>query len=215
MKVIHRHPRTLKPYKDNVKDHKPRAIQKMCEAIRAHGMRRAIVVDKKNVIVIGHRQHAAAMKLIEEGDLCWTGAPKVPIHVADNLTPREIRELRIADNRLADDTELNQDTLAREMQDLADGFTGFDPDEWDRISDRISRQGQQDDEPEYPVSPKLGEQYDFVVIRTDNATDSAYLRELLNIGPARDYSKKTRKAGTGRAITFEHFAEALGLGEIE
>ncbi len=59
---------------------------------------------------------------------------EVPVHIADKLTPNQIRAYRIADNKTATFSDWDMDLLALEFDDLkAEGFdldlTGFDADE--------------------------------------------------------------------------------------
>jgi ParB-like nuclease domain len=55
-------------------------------SIREFGVRQPIVVDTEDVIVVDHTRWKAAQKL---------GLDKVPVHVATNLTPAQIKAYRI------------------------------------------------------------------------------------------------------------------------
>ena len=59
-------------------------------SIREFGFRQPIVVDEDGVIIVGHTRWKAAQKL---------GLDKVPVHVATDLTPEQIKAYRIADNQ--------------------------------------------------------------------------------------------------------------------
>ena len=50
----------------------------------------------------------------------------VPCVVADNLTDKQIRAYRIADNKTSDFSIWDNKLLLDELDDLADVFTGFD-----------------------------------------------------------------------------------------
>jgi ParB-like chromosome segregation protein Spo0J len=63
-----------------------KAIPKVKASLKEFGFRQPIVVDQKNVIVVGHTRWLAAKEL---------GLKEVPIHVADNLTPAQIQAYRI------------------------------------------------------------------------------------------------------------------------
>ena len=76
-------------------------------------------------IIVGHTRYMAALEL---------GMTEVPAHIADDLTPNQIRAYRIADNKTATFSDCDMDLLALEFDDLkAEGFdldlTGFDADE--------------------------------------------------------------------------------------
>ncbi len=88
-------------------------------------MRQAIVVDTDGVIICGHTRFKAAQKL---------GLEKLPVHVAKDLTPEQIKAYRIADNKTAELADWNYDLLPIELGDLqTNGFDlsllGFDSDE--------------------------------------------------------------------------------------
>ena len=79
-----------RPYPKNARKWTAGAIDKVASSIREYGFRQPIVVDAHDVIIIGHLRLAAAKKL---------GLSEVPIHVARDLSPEQVRGLRIADNR--------------------------------------------------------------------------------------------------------------------
>lgn len=53
----------IKPYKNNAKRHTPIQIQKIADSINAFGFNQPLVVDKDNVIIVGHGRYEAAKKL--------------------------------------------------------------------------------------------------------------------------------------------------------
>lgn len=118
----------VRPYPNN-----PRvlrnAAEKVAESIKAFGWRQPIVVDAEGVIIAGHGRHAAAQLL---------KLKTVPVHVAHDLTPDQVRALRIADNKTATFSEWDDDKLADELAEIMgslDGatFTGFSQSELDAI----------------------------------------------------------------------------------
>ncbi len=68
------------------------AIEKVAASIKEFGFRQPIVTDKELVIVVGHVRFEAAKRL---------GLKKVPVHIATELTPEQIKAYRITDS-LAD-----------------------------------------------------------------------------------------------------------------
>jgi ParB-like chromosome segregation protein Spo0J len=113
------------PYPKNARKISDQAVKKVASSIQAFGFRQPIVVDKEDVIVVGHARLLGAKKL---------GHKLVPVHRADNLTPAEIRAYRLADNRTNQETEWDSERLCEELkelmvQDFDMALTCFDPDE--------------------------------------------------------------------------------------
>jgi len=84
-----------------------------------------LVVDGDGVIVCGHTRWKAAQKL---------GLKNVPVHVARDLTPEQIRAYRIADNKTAELAEWDLELLPIELAELQEAgidwsLLGFDHDE--------------------------------------------------------------------------------------
>ena len=78
----------------------------MAASIQEFGFRQPIVVDEDGVIICGHTRCKAAQKL---------GLEKVPVHVAKDLTPEQIKAYRIADNKTAELAEWNYELLPIEL----------------------------------------------------------------------------------------------------
>lgn len=81
----------IKPYKNNAKKHPDEQVANVAESIKTMGWRQPIVLDTNGVIIIGHGRYLAAKKL---------GLKTVPCHYAKDLTPDQVRKLRILDNKL-------------------------------------------------------------------------------------------------------------------
>lgn len=111
-------PNHVKPYERNAKEHTEKQIKNICTSIRRFGWQQDTVLTTDNVLVIGHGRRLAALKL----------GCEMPYHVidktADELTEKDIRELRIADNQTNAETGLDLETLNLEIEDL--DFDGFD-----------------------------------------------------------------------------------------
>jgi len=117
------------PYEKNARKWSPAAIEKVAMSIKTYGFRQPIVCDAKNVIVIGHLRLEAAKHL---------GLEKVPVHVAKDLSPAQIKGLRLADNRTSQESSWDFEMLGEEFEELKDldfdlAWTGFDPFEIDPI----------------------------------------------------------------------------------
>lgn len=98
----------IKPYEKNPRINDS-AVAAVAAAIKEFGFRKPIVVDRDNVIVCGHTCHKAAQQL---------GLEKVPVHVAEDLKPEQIKAYRIADNKTAELAEWDWDLLPIELDEL-------------------------------------------------------------------------------------------------
>jgi hypothetical protein len=91
MKIEIRPLSEIRPYPNNPRTN-DQAVDAVAASIREFGFRQPIVVDEEGVIVCGQTRYKAARKL---------GLEKVPVHMAKDLTPEQIRAYRIADNQTA------------------------------------------------------------------------------------------------------------------
>jgi DNA modification methylase len=143
------------PYARNSRKIPERAIDKVAASIKEFGWRQAIVVDRDGVIICGHTRLLAAKKL---------ALKQVPVHVADNLTPAQVKAYRLMDNRSHDETDWDLDLLGPELEDLRGldfdlELTGFDPSEIEDFladPDLDQRANATPPVPENPVT-KLGD----------------------------------------------------------
>lgn len=122
MVVTERKISDIKMYDKNPRNNKG-AVPYVAKSIEKFGFKQPIVIDSNGVIVAGHTRYLAAKEL---------GMDTVPCVVADDLSPDEIREYRIADNKTAEQARWNYLGLSREIstidgEDLIDfGFTTFE-----------------------------------------------------------------------------------------
>src|SRR6478752_4537624 len=91
---------TIIPYARNARKIPQQAVDKVAASIQEFSFRQPIVVDKDGVIVVGHTRWLAAQKL---------GLEQVPVHVAENLTPAQVRAYRLLDNRSHEETSWDED----------------------------------------------------------------------------------------------------------
>ena len=82
MNITMRKPEELIPYRNNVKKHSKEQIENVAASIKAFGFVQPVVVDRNNVIVIGHSRTMAAKKL---------GMKEIPVVIADALSEEEVR----------------------------------------------------------------------------------------------------------------------------
>ena len=106
----------IKPYKKNAKKHDKTQIDNVAESIRQFGFAQPLVIDKDNVLLIGHCRLLAAKKLKHK---------EVPCVRMDELTEEQVAKLRLLDNKL-NESDWDYELLAEEVGDL--DFDGFDLD---------------------------------------------------------------------------------------
>ena len=116
------------PYSRNPRRNEA-AISKVAGSIKEFGWRQPIVVDTEGVIIAGHTRLLAAQHLRLQ---------EVPVHVATDLSPQQIKAYRLADNRVAQEAEWDNDLLKLELSELEEeGFsldlTGFSEDELEAL----------------------------------------------------------------------------------
>jgi DNA modification methylase len=124
------------------------AVDAVAASLKEFGFRQPIVVDGEGVIVCGHTRYKAAIKL---------GLEKVPVHVAKDLSPEQVRAYRIADNQTASLATWNYDLLPIELAGLKEanydlGLLGFDPDELAKLLDPTVKDGLTDPD-QVPAPP--------------------------------------------------------------
>lgn len=121
----------LTPYETNVKKHEKEQVARIVKVIQRLGWRGSpIVVDRHGVIIAGHGRRLAAIEM---------GMKKVPVIVAADLDPEEVKALRLADNRVAI-SDIDTDMLKVELDgmsnlDLLEGV--FDAKELDSIQGEV------------------------------------------------------------------------------
>ena len=98
----------VKPYPGNPRANK-RSIDKVAASLREFGWKQPIVVDAEFTIIAGHTRLEAAKR---NGDL------EVPVLVADDLTPEQVRAYRLADNKVAEFSAWDEDLLNKELDSL-------------------------------------------------------------------------------------------------
>lgn len=120
MNIIYKNIDELKTYKFNPRNNK-KAIRFVENSIKNFGMKVPIVIDTNNIIVCGHTRWEALKNL---------GTENVPCIVADDLTDKQIKAFRLADNKVAEKAKWDFGFLELEFEDLANDFDmgdfGFD-----------------------------------------------------------------------------------------
>lgn len=123
------------------------AVDAVAGSIAEFGFKNPIIVDRNNVIIAGHTRLLAARKL---------GLDQVPVIRAEDLTEKQVKAFRIADNKTAELSEWDDELLAMELEGLEDMFTGFSDDEIDALLNQDGPAGVIEDDFEVvlPEEPK-------------------------------------------------------------
>ncbi len=122
------------PYDKNPRKIGPEAVAKVAGSIQRFGFNAPIGVDEDGVILYGHTRRQAAIHL---------GLKVVPIVVIAGLSEAKKREFRIADNRVAEESDWDRGLLSKELEELQKAgadlmATGFDADELSKLVDGLS-----------------------------------------------------------------------------
>jgi DNA modification methylase len=104
-------------------------VDQMAAAIVEFGFRFPVCAKSNGELVDGHLRLKAARKL---------GLTTIPVVLADDLTPAQIKAFRLLANRSATWAEWDDELLGLELAELQDtGFdlelTGFSEDEWEKL----------------------------------------------------------------------------------
>ena len=141
------------PYVRNPR--KGQAVTAVKASIKEFGFRQPIVVDRDGVIVVGHTRYLAAQEL---------GLKTVPVHVATELTPIQIKAYRLADNRTAQNATWDEELLKLELLELQESefdleLTAFTKNNIDQIlADSINQDDLWQGMPEFNQEDQLGVQ---------------------------------------------------------
>ena len=138
----------IRPYENNPRINDD-AVDAVAASLKEFGFRQPIVVDADGVIVCGHTRYKAAQQL---------GLAKVPVHVAKDLTPEQVKAYRIADNKTSDLSDWDYDILPIELSELQDagfdlGLLAFDETELTKLLNTEPTEGLTDDDA-VPEPPK-------------------------------------------------------------
>lgn len=147
----------LVPYARNAKKHPPEQVAQIAASMREFGFTIPVLVAEDGTIIAGHGRVLAAKEI---------GLAEVPVIVAHGWTDEQRRAYTLADNKLSENGEWDEDLLKIELGDLRDdGFAidliGFDTKDLDRLLDFAGTEGNTDPdetpEPEEVVVSKPGD----------------------------------------------------------
>jgi hypothetical protein len=173
---------------------------KLRKSVSEFGLVTTLIWNKRTGnLVGGHRR-------LEEIDLA-EGTSEYSLTVAEiDIDPLREKALNLVLNNPAAQGEYDDKLLAKLLEELEGKLdielTGFDESEVERmLAETILPDAQ------FPITSKLNERYDFVMVFTDNESDFAFLQTVCGVQVERSY-KKTG-IGIGRAIPFKRFLSSI------
>lgn len=153
MEIIYKNLKDLVPYQKNPRKNDD-AVKYVKESIKQFGFKVPIIIDSANIIVAGHTRFKAAKSL---------KLKEVPCIIANDLTDEQIKAFRLADNKVGEFAEWDDDLLAEEIGGILDidmSDFGFDINFASEV-EGDSGAIEEDYEPSLPKEPKakLGDIY--------------------------------------------------------
>ena len=112
MEIIQKSINDIIPYENNPRKNE-KAVESVKKSIRRFGFKNPIIVDSEGVIIAGHTRYKASLEL---------GLETVPVIVADDLTEKQIKAYRLADNKTGELAEWDFNALEAELFDLSLSF---------------------------------------------------------------------------------------------
>lgn len=143
-------------YEKNAKIHSDKQNKEIANSLLRFGWKQPLVVDRNNVLVVGHGRLEGA-KIASLTDSRFLTAPCI---IADDLTDEEIKAYRLADNKL-NESPWDFDLLSDELSDITAldmSEFGFDMSAFEEKSAEAVEDDYEESLPEQPKA-KLGDIY--------------------------------------------------------
>lgn len=195
MNIVNVKVENLIPYGNNPRVNDD-AVNEVANSIKEFGFKVPLVIDKNNVIVAGHTRYKASKIL---------GLSEIPCIIADDLTDEQIKAFRLADNKVAEKSEWDDDLLKLELADL-----NIDMEQFGFLGDIEENETVKKKEQLYErMELKNFEHYDYLVFVFDNQFDFINVAQKFGVHKV-DAGYTTRKLGIGRVIKGAKLVEAIG-----
>lgn len=192
-------PNTLKPNPVNPNRHSAHQIQLLASIIQEQGWRNPVTVSKRSgLIVRGHGRLEAALLI---------GCETIPVDEQDYTSEAEELADLLADNRLSELAELDEDDLRRVLKSIGDADPDFDIELTGFMEDEIRKLMDDDSTPEDELEtiPRMEcqafETHDYLVFMFHDLRDWMQVLQLMGVREV-DYSinRRTKKIGIGRVL---------------
>lgn len=182
-------------------DNNPRknenAVQYVAESIRNFGFKVPVIVDANNVIIAGHTRVKAAKYL---------GLESVPCIIADDLTEEQIQAFRLADNKVSEFAEWDEEKLAIELGDIIN----IDMSDFGFMIDLGEEKKKDTFEGVVKFSEELLLTHNYIVLYFDNEFDWLVAQEKFDLKQVKDLiPRKSQPTGIGRVVDGKKVLEWL------
>lgn len=178
MNIVYKKVSELIPYENNPRNN-DEAVDYVAKSIKEFGFKVPVVVDKDNIVVAGHTRLKACEKL---------GIDEVPCIVADDLTEDQIKAFRIADNKVSEYAQWDNDKLNMELLDIdidMSEFGVFEIEDGEKLDIE-----DKEEKPEIEFTEVLGEEHNYIVLYFDNDIDWLQAESLFDIKPKKNLSTR-------------------------
>ena len=145
LSIVYRPIDELTPDPKNPRAHSPRQIRQIAKSIKAFGFNVPILVDGDLKVIAGHGRILACQQL------GWTTVPTISLA---HLTPAQAKAYLIADNRLTENSEWDEQLLAEQFKELSLlnldfelDVTGFEMAEIDLRIEGLNEADAEEDDP--------------------------------------------------------------------
>jgi len=109
LQIVYKKITDLKKYEKNNKKHPEKQLEKIVASIKEYGFKNPVLIDKNNVIISGHGRTLAAERL---------GMEEVPCIDCSDLNTKQVKALRLMDNKSAELAEWDFDNIIAELEEL-------------------------------------------------------------------------------------------------
>lgn len=148
----------ITPYENNPRNNEE-AVEKVANSIKEFGFNQPIVVDKDNVIIVGHTRYLAVQEL---------GLTEAPVIVTENLSEEQARAYRLADNKTGELAGWDFEKLALELEQVESidmgefGFETHDLDSGniDEFFEDANTSSEHEQKPKTVTCPHCGEEFE-------------------------------------------------------
>ena len=134
----------IRPY-DNNPRRNDEAAKAVANSIREFGFQSPIIVDRDGVIIAGHTRYKAARRLKFQ---------TVPVIVAAELTPEQVKALRIADNSTGEVAEWDLQLLVQELTGIDYDMADFGLNLELRVDEEVKEDDFDAEPPEKPITQR-------------------------------------------------------------
>src|SRR5438094_5667298 len=160
LSIMYRNVNDLKLDPGNPRLHSPKQIRQIARSIEAFGFNMPVLINADGQLIAGHGRVLAAQLL---------GMTRVPTIMLEHLSETQIRGFMIADNRLTDNSEWDEQLLAEQLKalsvldlDFSIEVTGFEMGEIDVFIEGLApamddSQDPADSIPETPASVRVSQ----------------------------------------------------------